>query len=117
MEFRTKEAKRVFWLGLIGIVSVLVTIISDFILIGKPNSAYGFLLLGTESMWDIPMWRIAVGTFVGVFVLPFQVLGLVSIYYGLKPAGKMIQRSIVGISAHALIMGVAFHMAYALIGS
>lgn len=117
MEYNTKESKFILKLGLIGITGVLITIISDFILIGKPSAAYGFLLNGTESMWDIPTYRITVGVFVGVVALPFQLLGLVPVYYALKYSRKALAAITVITYVHALLMGIAFHMSYAFIGS
>lgn len=104
-------------LSLLGMLSVLVTIISDFILIGKSSTAFSFLVLGTESMWDIEPWRITAGAFIGVVVLPFQLLGLVPLYFALKPAGKVLPIIAVLTNAHMLLMGVAFHISYAYIGS
>jgi hypothetical protein len=77
------KAQTVLKLGFIGILGILITIISDFFLIGKPNSAYEFLWLGTESMAEIAPWRITFGTILGVLALPFQALGIVPVYYGL----------------------------------
>ncbi len=114
---KMKKSKFVLIISLLGISSVLITIISDFILIGKPNSAYDFLLLGTESMWNISAVRITVGAFVGVAVLPFQLLGLIPVYYAFKPAGKVLPVIAVIANAHTLLMGVAFHISYAFIGS
>jgi hypothetical protein len=104
-------------MSILGMTSVLITIISDFILIGKPSTGYSFLILGTESMWDISAARIAVGAFIGVVVLPFQLLGLVPVYFALKPAGKVLPVMAVIANAHTLLMGVAFHISYAFIGS
>ena len=104
-------------MGLVGFISILLTIISDFILIGRPSSAYSFLKLGTESMADIAQWRITAGAFLGVIVLPFQTLGLIPLYHGLKPSGRVMPLIMVITTAHALIMGVAFHISYAFIGS
>jgi len=104
-------------MGLVGFISVLLTIISDFILIGRPSSAYSFLKLGTESMADIAQWRITVGAFLGIIVLPFQIAGLTSMHHGLKPSGRVMPLIVVLTNAHALIMGVAFHISYVFIGS
>jgi len=117
MEQKTRKAKVVLILGLIGIMGVLLTIISDLILLGRPDSAYSFFKMGTESMVDIAQWRITLGTFLGVIVLPLQLLGLIPVYYGLKPSGKVMPLIMVITVAHALIMGVAFHISYAFIGS
>lgn len=117
MEKKTSKANIVLTLGLVGILGVLLTIISDFILIGRPNSTYSFLKLGTESMAEIAQWRITLGTFIGVIVLPFQIAGLISVYHGLKPSGRVMPIMVVITNAHALIMGVAFHISYAFIGS
>lgn len=116
MEYNSKDSKIIIKLGLIGIISVLITIISDFILIGKPSTAYDFLLSGTESMWDISTARITIGAFIGVVALPFQSLGLVPVYYALKSSGKVLPAIAVISYAHALLMGVAFHISYAFIG-
>lgn len=117
MEHNTKESKFILKLGLVGIASVLITIISDFILIGKPSAAYDFLFNGTESMWDISTLRITVGAYVGIVALPFQLLGLIPVYYMLKSSGKALSIITIIPYAHALLMGVAFHISYAFIGS
>lgn len=117
MKNKTRKADNVLALGLAGIIAALLTIISDFILIGRPNSAYSFLKLGTESMADIAQWRITAGVFIGVVMLPFQIAGLIPVYYGLKPSGRIMPLIVVITNAHALIMGVAFHISYAFIGS
>ena len=101
----------------ISILAIILTIISDFILIGKPNSSYSFFKLGTESMAFIPMWRITLGTFLGIIVIPLQGLGLIAVYYSLRNAGKI--KALITVLAifHASSMAVAFHMSYAYIAS
>ncbi len=99
--------------GMVGILGVAVTIISDLILLGRPDSGYSFFLLPTECMTGIPGWRITLGTFLGVFALPFQIAGLVPLYIGLKPSGKAAAAITGLIGSHGLIMGVAFHTTYA----
>lgn len=113
----TKNSKLILKLGFMGCIGVLITIISDLILLGKPGSAYDFLISGTETMWDISTDRITAGTFIGVVALPFQLLGLVPVYYALKPAGKVWPTVAIIPCAHAFMMGIAFHMSYAFIGS
>jgi hypothetical protein len=117
LEDRAEKAKIVLVLGLVGIAGVLLTIISDFILIGRPNSSNSFLKLGTESMAYLPSWRITAGAFIGIIVLPFQLAGLTSVFQGLKPSGRVMPLVVVIVDAHALIMGVAFHISYAYIGT
>ncbi|HKL80472.1 MAG TPA: DUF6796 family protein [Mobilitalea sp.] len=116
MEKKTKEANIVLIFGIIGIMGVLTTIISDIILLGRPSSAAEFFHHATESMADISHGRITVGTFLGVVALPFQVLGLAPLYYGLKSSGKVLPLVVVLIDAHAILMGVAFHMSYTFMG-
>jgi hypothetical protein len=117
LEDRTKRNEIIKILGWIGIISVLITILSDFILLGKPSSAYDYFVNGTKTMWDIPEYRITMGSFIGVVILPFQVMGLIPVYDALKPAGKIIPAVVLMMFAHALLMGVAFHISYAYIGS
>lgn len=99
----------------ISILAIILTIVSDFILIGKPNSSYSFFKLGTESMALIPMWRITLGTFLGIIVIPFQGLGLIAVYYSLRNGGKIKALITVLTIFHASCMAVAFHMSYAYI--
>lgn len=103
--------------GLIGIIAAVITIISDIILLGRPDTAFSFFKLGTESMAELAHWRITIGTFLGVFSLPFQIAGIVPLYFGLKPAGSKLAAAFFGSAAYAMIMGVAFHTSYAYIGS
>jgi len=116
---KKSKADLVLTLGLVGTIGVLLTIVSDLILLGRPNSAYLFFKLGmgTESMAHIAQWRIMIGAFMGAIVLPFQIAGLASMYHGLKPSGKILPLIVVITNAHALIMGVAFHISYTYIGS
>lgn len=117
MEKKRSNADIILVLSFVGMFSIIITIISDFILLGKPSNAILFLKLGTETMADIAQWRITVGTFLGVLALPFQIFGLAPLYYGLKPSGRVMPLIVVILNAHALLMGVAFHMSYAYIGS
>ena len=117
MEKRSSKVGSIIAFGIVGLTGVLFTILSDLILLGRPDSAYSFLKLGTESMAYIPQWRITTGVFIGVVMLPFQIAGLIPLYYGLKPAGKVLPLITMMMNAHTLIMGVAFHMSYAYIAS
>lgn len=117
MEHDTGNPKLIRKLGLIGIISVLITIISDIILLGKPSPAYDFLIYGTETMWDISTLRITVGALVGTVALPFQLLGLVPVYYALKSTKKTLAAIAIVSYALALLMSVAFHFSYAFSGS
>lgn len=117
MKKKMSKADRILIAGYVGLFGVLLTIVSDFILLGRPNSSYGFFKLGTESMADIAQWRITVGTITGVLALPIQVLGIIPVYYGLKPAGRVMPLIYAIMNSHILLMGVAFHMSYAFIGS
>lgn len=117
MDKLQKEAKIVLIMGLIGIAGVLVTIVSDFILIGRPSSASAFFKLGTESLAALSQWRIIVGAFVGIIVIPFQIAGLATIYYGIKTAGRTKALIVVLTTAHTLMMAVAFHTSYAFTAS
>lgn len=114
---QTKNVKIILILGFTGIIGAIITGISDVILLGRPVSAHSFFVLGTESMADIVDWRITAGVFIGVFTLPFQILGLSSIYYSIKNSGKVLKSIILSSFAHAMFLSVAFHMGYAFIAS
>lgn len=117
MQRRSGIAAITLTCGLAGIIAVILTIICDFILIGRPNSSYSFLKLGTESMNGLAQSRILIGTFLGIIVLPLQIAGLIPVYYGLKPAGKIKSLIVVLTAGHAAIIAVAFHISYAFIAS
>lgn len=109
-----KANKVVKW-GVLGIVAAVITIISDIVLLGRPIGTLSFFKLGTECMAALKNIRIAIGTIVGVIALPFQIAGLVPVYYGLKPVCKKTALSVCIIYAHAISMGIAFHASYAYI--
>lgn len=111
------KEKMILVSGLVGIAAAILTIISDIILLGRPNTAISFFRLGTECMAGLPHWRITIGTFLGVFALPLQIAGIVPLYFGLLPAGKKLAVVFLGSASYAMIMGVAFHTSYAYIGS
>ena len=117
MKSRVSKENLILISGMIGIIAALLTAISDMILLGRPVSAYTFFEFGTESMAELAQWRIIAGTFIGVFALPFQIMGTVPLYYGLKSAGSVMAGVVFGTAAYALVMGVAFHVSYAYIGS
>ncbi len=113
-----KNGVKWIWLtGWIGITGVLLTIVSDIILLGRPTHAMRFLERGPQAMEGLSILRIVLGTYLGVFVLPFQLGGLYPIYAGLKPHGGKMPFFVVFSLAYALIMGVAFHGAYVFIGT
>lgn len=103
--------------GLVGIIGAFLTYMSDMLLLGRPVSSLSFLKLGTESMADLSNWRITLGSIIGIIFLPFQITGLLTVHQGLKPASRFLRYLVLSLSAHALIMGVAFHSSYAYIGS
>lgn len=112
---RDKE-KFIRGMGVIGIIAIIITMISDVILLGKPTHALSFIIKGTETMSGIAPWRVMIGSILGVLFLPFQIFGLVPVYYGIKISGKRKPFAKIIPAAHALIMGVAFHISYVYIG-
>lgn len=119
MNKETSRTDIVLVLSVLGIIGVLITIVSDLILLGRPINAISFFKLGmgTENMANVAQWRITLGSILGVVVLPLQIAGLITVYQGLKTAGKVLPLVAVITDIHALIMGVAFHISYAFIGS
>lgn len=107
--------RRVRILGCLGIMAVSVTIVSDVILLGLPTGGYAYFSNPTACMAAIPPWRILAGVLIGICALPFQLAGLAPVYYGMQPAGRKKQLLALIPAAHALMMGIAFHMAHAFI--
>jgi hypothetical protein len=101
----------------IGIFAILLTIVSDLLLIGSPISAYEYIIVGTETMAKLPLWRISVGTFLGVMVIPFQVCGFIPLYYAVKPAGRIKTLAVVLPIVYGMFMAAVFHASYVFIGA
>lgn len=107
--------KQVKTLGFIGIIAVCVTVVSDVILLGQPTGGYAYFMNPTACMAVIPPWRIMAGVLIGILMLPFQLAGLAPVYYAMQPAGRRKQLLALIPAAHALMLGIAFHMAHAFI--
>lgn len=117
MEQEGRRKNSIVLLGYIGIVGIIITIVSDIILLSKPDAGITFFINGTKTMEDLASWRIYAGTFLGVMALPVSVLGLVPIYNALKPSGRLLSGTVFATGAHALLMGAAFHMSFVYMGN
>lgn len=111
------KSNKILILGLIGIFATIITAISDVFLLGRPTDAREFFMLNTKIMVYLETWRISLGTIMGIISLPFQALGLVLLYDGIREANKYVRYLIVILIGHGLTMGIAFHTSYAFIGN
>lgn len=100
-------------LGFFGLIAAIITGISDVLLLGTSVSGFEFISKPTEVMSLISNWRIAIGTLLGVFALPFQILGLIGVFYCIKKSNKILVAGNLIPFIHAVFMSVAFHMSYA----
>jgi hypothetical protein len=114
---KPQGAAAVLKCGLIGMIAVLLTILCDFILIGRATSSVSFFELGTKSMSGLAQWRILLGTFGGIVLIPLQLSGLIPVFRGLRPSGKNKSLFVVFTAGHAMTIAVAFHSSYAFIAS
>jgi len=117
MKNKSNLSKQLLFYAVVGIIAVVLTIVSDVIMLGKTTNGYSYIKLSTETMVDISQGRVTFGTFLGVFILPFQLIGLIPIYYGLKPAGRSKAILMMLPIVHAAVIAVAFHVSYAFMAS
>lgn len=91
---------------IIALIAALVGAVADVLLLYNPAGGYetgdySFLLTISDT-------RLLAGSFLGVFFIPFEILGLVHIYKAIKPAGKIIY-PIIFLGVYAVFPGVAYH--------
>ena len=93
--------------GIFAVISSLIICFSDILITYNPDPGNG----GVEKeildlfMLEFSNLRIYLGTFLGLFFIPFYCLGYYLIYKAIKPAGKYIPLIFLLISIFGLIFG------------
>lgn len=104
--------------GLLGMVGALVMAVSDGLLLGTARSGWAYYRdrLGRGSMGQVAVWRLYVGSGLGVLAAPLQLSGVWQVYVALRPAGEGLARPVAFTFAYAIILGIAIHATFALMG-
>ena len=93
--------------GLLAVLAAILLSIADISFLYSPKGGYE-----SEEMLfllDIPLWRLKLGHFLGVFILPFYLFGYWIVYRALKPAGRWFSLPIFWIITYGVIVGAVLH--------
>ena len=91
--------------GILGIVTGIVMSIADISLLYSPAGGYE----SDAMLLTIPMWRLLLGHYLGVLMLPFYLIALWHVYEGIKPGGAWLSIPVAVLLGYGLAAGVAFH--------
>lgn len=95
--------------GWTAIAAALVGMAADLCLLYAPRGGYGEgdyrFMAGTSER------RLLWGHYLGVLAIPWQAAGLVLIYGGLRPVGRLVSTGAVVLGVYVTFIGVAYHAA------
>jgi hypothetical protein len=101
--------KRLLWLGVISILAAAGDVIADLILTYDPHGNYSLL---TPAPLTIELWRVVVGSFLGVFCIPLTIVGYWIVCVVLREAMPRLFRSLFWVIAYAIVIGTVFHSTF-----
>lgn len=93
--------------SIIALIASLVGALADVLLLYNP--AGGYETGDYHFLMDIPETRLLVGSYLGVFFIPLEILGLWHVYRALEPAGKKLVYPMIFMAVYAIFPGVVYH--------
>ena len=100
---RTLELLRLA--GIVGIVTGIAMSLADISLLYSPAGGYE----SDAVLLTIPMWRLLLGHYLGVLMLPFYLIAIWHLYQGIKPAGAWLSIPVAALLGYVAAAGGAFH--------
>lgn len=100
--------------GYIAIIAALLGSISDVLLLYTPNG--GFLNPDFQFLKDISYTRLLAGALLGVFCIPFEILGSWQIYSVVKKENPTMALLTIMTAVYFACIGVTVHILYGAIG-
>jgi hypothetical protein len=91
--------------GIVGIITGLAVSIADISLLYSPAGGYE----SDAVLLTIPMWRLLLGHYLGVLMLPFYLIAFWHLYEGIKPAGAWLSIPVAALLGYGVAAGGAFH--------
>jgi hypothetical protein len=101
--------KHLLWLGVISILASAGGVVADLILTYDPQGKYSLM---TPAPLTIALWRVFVGSFLGVFCIPLTIVGYWVVCIVLREAAPRLFRSLFWVIAYAIIIGTVFHSTF-----
>ena len=95
--------------GIVGIVTGVALSIADISLLYSPAGGY----VSDAMLLTIPMWRLLLGHYLGVLMLPFYLIAVWHLYEGLKPGGAWLAIPVAALLGYGLAAAGAFHGSFA----
>ena len=100
-------------LGVLAIAAAALLSLADMALLYSPAGGYGFS--SYEPLADVPRWRLLLGHYLGVLLLPLYITGYWLVFQGLRGAGRWLSWPVFLIGSYGAAIGGAFHGLLALI--
>ena len=91
--------------GIVGIITGIATSIADISLLYSSAGGYE----SDAVLLTIPMWRLLLGHYLGVLMLPFYLIAFWHLYEGIKSGGAWLSIPVVALLGYVAAAGGAFH--------
>jgi hypothetical protein len=91
--------------GIVGIITGIAMSLADISLLYSSAGGYE----SDAPLLTIPLWRLLLGHYLGVLMLPFYLIAVWHLYEGIKPSGPWLSIPVAALLGYALAAGGAFH--------
>ena len=98
--------KLLLWMGIISIFAAVGCVAADLILQYDPQGNYS---LTTPAPLTIALWRVFVGSFLGVFCIPLEIAGYWVVCTVLTKTAPRLFRVLFWIISYGIVIGTIFH--------
>jgi hypothetical protein len=98
--------KLLLWMGIISIFAGVGCVAADLILQYDPQGNYS---LTTPAPLTIALWRVFVGSFLGVFCIPLEIAGYWVVCTVLTKTAPRLFRVLFWIISYGIVIGTVFH--------
>jgi len=94
------------WMGIISIFAAVGCVVADLILQYDPRGNYS---LTTPAPLTIALWRVFVGSFLGVFCIPLEIAGYWVVCTILTATSPRLFRVLFWMIGYGIVIGTVFH--------
>jgi hypothetical protein len=91
--------------GIVGIITAIALSVSDISLLYSSSGGYE----SDATLITTPMWRLLLGHYLGVLMLPFFLVAVWHLYEGLKSGGPWLSIPVAALLGYVAAAGGAFH--------
>ena len=101
--------QRFLWMGIFSILASSGGVVADLILQYDPQGNYS---LTTPAPLTIALWRVFVGSLLGVFCIPLAITGYWVVCTVLREAAPRLFRVLFWVMAYGIVIGTVFHSTF-----